>query len=77
MTDQDKKIADLELEIAFFKNEIQKTNLVNIDLTKQLAIQGVSNRRELLDAFVDKYNDRVLSDKRICNDEVDIYLDSI
>ena len=48
-----------------------------ISEVENLSLSGVSNRRELLDAFVDKYNDRVLSDKRICNDEVDIYLDSI
>jgi hypothetical protein len=41
MTDQDKKIADLELEIAFFKNEVKKTNLVNIELQKQLDLHVV------------------------------------
>lgn len=48
MTEQDKKIANLELEISFYKNEIQKANKVNMDLTEQLRIGGVSNRRELL-----------------------------
>ena len=43
----------------------------------KLILCGVSQQRELLNAFVDKYNDRVISEKRICNDEVDIYLDSI
>ena len=49
-------------------------NEATIDI---LALCDVSQQRELLNAFVDKYNDRVYGDKRICNDEVDIYLDSI
>ncbi len=46
------------------------------ELERKLTLTDVINRRELLNDFVDKYNDRVLSEKRICNDEVDIYLES-
>jgi hypothetical protein len=44
---------------------------------KQLTLTDVSQQRELLNAFIEHYNERVYGDKRICNDEVDIYLDSI
>lgn len=59
------------------------TDLLRDDITKDKAIEellvlcDVSKQRELLNAFVDKYNDRVYGDKRICNDEVGIYLDGI
>jgi hypothetical protein len=46
-------------------------------LVKNLSLSGVSQQRELLNAFIEHYNERVYGDKRICNDEVDIYLDSI
>jgi len=49
MTEQDKKITDLGLEIEFYKNEISKCNKVNIELTKQLRIGVVSNRFCLLE----------------------------
>lgn len=41
MAEQDKKIADLELQIEFYKNEIKKCNKVNIELTEQLRIGSV------------------------------------
>ena len=53
MTGQDKKIADLELQIEFYKKEIDKCNKVNIELTEQLRIGSVSQQRELLLAFFD------------------------
>lgn len=57
MTEQDEKIADLELEISFYKNEIDKCNKVNIELTEQLRIGVVSNRRELLIATLHGWQD--------------------
>ena len=49
-----KEIEDLELEIVFLKNELQKANLVNMRLTKQLTLTDVSQQRELLLGFLDK-----------------------
>lgn len=37
----------------------------------------VSGRSEQLKAFVEFYNNRQNSDKRICYDEIDIYIESL
>ena len=47
-----KEIEDLELEIVSLKNEIQKANLVNMRLTKQLTLTDVSQQREQLPEFL-------------------------
>ena len=71
MTKQDKKIADLELEINFFKNEIQKANIVNINLQKQLDLYAVSNwvavteKLPLVDGFYLVYIDGLTEDKAL------------
>ncbi len=41
MTKESKKIADLELQIEFYKNEIDKCNKTIIELEKQLTLAGV------------------------------------
>ncbi len=47
------------------------------DLVKLFSIHNVSQQRELLNAFVDFYNDRQLNSDNICYDEIDLFLDSI
>jgi len=42
-----------------------------------LNLFNVSQQRELLNAFVDFYNDRQLNSDNICYDEIDLFLDSI
>lgn len=54
MTEQDKKISDLELQIKFYKNEIDKCNKSNIELEKQLRIGGVTKRLNWMVEEMDK-----------------------
>ena len=42
-----------------------------------LNLYDVSGRSELLKAFVEFYNNRQNSDKRVCYDEIEIYLESL
>ena len=42
-----KEIEQLELEIMFLKKELEKANLVNVDLQEQLRIGGVVSSKRL------------------------------
>lgn len=51
-------------------------NFIN-ERDQALRIHNVSRQSELLNAFVEFYNNRQNRDKWICYDEIDIYLESL
>ena len=69
------------------KELVESGEINSLDAAKQegfiqgwneaLRIHDVVGRSEQLKAFVDFYNSRQNSDKRVCSDEIDIYLESL
>ena len=71
---QTKILASTELSLF---EKIKELDKIGYRVVKKLTIPNVSQQRELLNAFVEFYNDRQLNSNNICYDEIDLFLDSI